>query len=195
MIVLIDNYDSFTYNLYQLISTLDNDVRVFRHDKISIEDICLLNPRAILLSPGPGRPEEAGICVPLIKQLSGQIPLLGICLGHQAIIHAFGGQIVNTGTVYHGKTSQVSHAHRGIFNDFPSPFQAGRYHSLMAERQSLPDVLRVDAETNDGIIMAVQHNTHPTVGLQFHPESLLTPDGALLINAFMREVADAHRTH
>lgn len=185
MILLIDNYDSFTYNLYQMLFEFDTDIRVVRNDKITIEEIIALNPSAIILSPGPGRPEDAGICVELVRQCSGHIPIFGVCLGHQAIVHAFGGKIVAAGQLFHGKSSLLTHDNQGIFAQLPSPFQAGRYHSLMADKSTLPDVFRVDAVTDDGLIMCVHHKTHRTVGVQFHPESILTPEGRLLIRNFL----------
>ncbi len=187
MILLIDNYDSFTYNLYHMLLSHRTEVRVVRHDSVSISDIVLLNPEAIILSPGPGHPKEAGICVELIRYFSGKIPILGVCLGHQAIVHAFGGDIISTGKLVHGKASLVYHDQEGIFSNMPMPFQAGRYHSLMADPDTLPDVLRVTAHSEPNIIMAVQHREHPTFGVQFHPESILTPGGDMLIAIFLTQ--------
>ena len=185
MILLIDNYDSFTYNLYQMIAQLDKTVQVVRNDKISIEDILKMKPQAIILSPGPGHPREAGICIEVIKQLSGQIPILGVCLGHQAIVEAFGGQVIQAGEIVHGKASEVFHDKQGLFAKMSMPFLAGRYHSLMAA-QPLPQVLRVDAYCKPNIIMGIKHKEHLTFGVQFHPESILTPDGSLLMSEFLQ---------
>lgn len=185
MILLIDNYDSFTYNLYQMITEFDQNVKVVRNDKIGIEMIASLNPQAIILSPGPGHPEDATLCLDIIKQFSGVIPILGVCLGHQAIVQAFGGKIVRATQLVHGKASRIVHQNKGLFRHMPEIFDAGRYHSLMAESSTLPDVLRVDAQTECGVIMAVKHLSHPTYGLQFHPESILTPLGGHLIQEFL----------
>jgi anthranilate synthase/aminodeoxychorismate synthase-like glutamine amidotransferase len=187
MILLIDNYDSFTYNLYQMLFEFDQDIRIVRNDKITLAEISVLNPSAIILSPGPGRPEDAGICVELVKTLSGTCPIMGVCLGHQAIVHAFGGNIGSAGELFHGKTSMLTHEGTGIFEGLDTPFQAGRYHSLMAERHSLPEVFQVDAVSEHGLIMAIHHKNHPTVGVQFHPESILTPQGHMLVKNFLTQ--------
>lgn len=186
MILMIDNYDSFTYNLYQIIAQFDKDTVVVRNDKITLDEIKAKNPQAIILSPGPGRPENAGVCVEIIQTLSGKIPLLGVCLGHQAIVHAFGGNIISAPSLVHGKASLVHHQQQGVFANMPSPFSAGRYHSLIAEKSSLPAQLLITAENEEGIIMAVQHQQHLTYGVQFHPESILTPYGHLLIEKFLQ---------
>jgi anthranilate synthase component II len=186
MILMIDNYDSFTYNLYQIIAQHNPQVEVVRNDKISLEEIALKKPQAIILSPGPGQPTDAGICIPIINTFSGQIPILGVCLGHQAIVHAFGGQVIRAPSIVHGKSNLIYHNGKGIFVNMPQPFAAGRYHSLIAEKESLPACLTIDAQTQDGIIMAVQHKQHLTIGVQFHPESILTPDGSVLINNFLQ---------
>lgn len=189
MILLIDNYDSFTYNLYQFLAEENRDVKVVRNDKITIEEIAALKPKAIVLSPGPGRPENAGICVELIKQLHKTYPILGVCLGHQAIGYAFGGSIVGAESILHGKTSLVYHNSKGIFKDIPSPLLAGRYHSLVIDKNSLPKELIIEAESDTGVIMSVRHRIYPCFGVQFHPESVLTPDGKkLLLNFINSEV-------
>lgn len=185
MIVLIDNYDSFTYNLEQLIRTQGIDVIVKRHDKITCDEIQALAPTGIVLSPGPGRPQDAGICLELVKHFSGRLPILGICLGHQVIAEAFGGQVIQAETIMHGKTSLIFH-HRGpLYQNMALPFEAGRYHSLMVDKPSLPSILNIHAETADEQIMGIQHATHPTFGVQFHPESILSDDGAHLIQNFL----------
>jgi len=185
MILIIDNYDSFTYNLYQTIAELYSNVQVVRHDKISMNEIREHSPLAIILSPGPGHPTEAGICIDLIKNFSGLIPILGVCLGHQAIVHAFGGNIISAGELVHGRASEVFHEHQGLFNAMPQPFKAGRYHSLMAEKSSFPEILTIEALTESGLIMGIKHKHHATYGVQFHPESILTPEGPKLINKFL----------
>ncbi len=187
MILLIDNYDSFTYNLYQLIATLDADVKVVRNDQITLEEIAALKPKAIVISPGPGRPEDAGICLDLIRAFAPTIPILGVCLGHQAIGLAFGGTVISAPVILHGKKSPVFHRRQGLFYKLALPFHGGRYHSLLIERQTLPDCLRVEAETPDGLIMAVKHQQYPCYGIQFHPESILTDHGSALIANFLRE--------
>jgi anthranilate synthase/aminodeoxychorismate synthase-like glutamine amidotransferase len=186
MILIIDNYDSFTYNLYQSVAEIYSNVRVIRHDKITMDEIRQLSPLAIILSPGPGHPTEAGICIDLIKNFSGLIPIFGVCLGHQAIIHAFGGNIIPAGELVHGRASEVFHEDQGLFNEMPKPFMAGRYHSLVAEHSSLPEVLSIEAFTESGMIMGIKHKHHATYGVQFHPESILTPEGPNLIQAFLK---------
>lgn len=185
MIILIDNYDSFTHNLYQLMASYHDDIQVIRHDKITIEAIRELNPHAIVISPGPGHPTDAGICIELIKNFSGLIPILGICLGHQAIVHAFGGDVVGADALVHGKSSFITHHQRGLFKDLPQPFEAGRYHSLVADPSTLPECLEVHAYCEPDLIMGVKHKTHHTYGVQFHPESILTPQGHRLIESFL----------
>ena len=186
MICLIDNYDSFTFNLYQYLGEIDPNIKVFRNDKVSVSDIVKLNPKHIILSPGPGRPENAGICVNLIKALSGKIPILGICLGHQAIALAFGGKIDYAPEIVHGKASKIFNLRKGILKSLPKEFKAGRYHSLCVSPENLPDCLEVTALTNDDVIMAVRHIMHPTYGLQFHPESILTKNGKQILKSFLK---------
>jgi anthranilate synthase/aminodeoxychorismate synthase-like glutamine amidotransferase len=185
MILLIDNYDSFTYNLYQALSLLQEDVCVARNDKISIEEIRAMNPTGIVLSPGPKGPEEAGICIEVIQQLGSDIPILGVCLGHQAIGKAFGGEIKRAGEVLHGKESLIFHYKTPLFQGVSLPFKAGRYHSLLVFAESLPSCLSVDAEDPSGHIMALSHKEHPIYGVQFHPESILTPEGHKILKNFL----------
>ena len=186
MIVVIDNYDSFTFNLVQYLWELGASVEVFRNDRIDVEGIRRHRPEALVLSPGPCTPNEAGVCVSAIQALSGQVPILGVCLGHQAIGQAFGGRVVRAKQVMHGKTSWIDHDGSGVFTGVKGPMEGGRYHSLVVERESLPDELRVIASSqDDGEIMGLAHRTHPTVGIQFHPESVLTPQGKKLLANFL----------
>ena len=185
MILLIDNYDSFTYNLYQFIGIFNNDIKVVRNDKITIEEIEQLNPESIVISPGPKSPKEAGISVEAIKYFAGKKPILGICLGHQSIGEAFGATVSYAKKLMHGKQSDVTHNGKSIFEGIPSPVKVARYHSLAVIEDTLPDVLEVIARTADGEIMAVKHKEYPVVGLQFHPESILTPDGEALLRNFL----------
>ncbi len=185
MLVMIDNYDSFTYNLVQYFGELGEEVVVVRNDAASLDDIEALGADRICLSPGPSTPAEAGICVPLIRRFAGQLPILGVCLGHQAIGEAFGGRVVRAGRVMHGKTDAVTHIDAGVFDDVPSPFTVTRYHSLAIERSSLPDCLEVTAWTDDGEIMGVRHRTLAVEGVQFHPESILTEHGHRLLENFL----------
>jgi len=195
MILLIDNYDSFTYNLYQFLSELGPEVQVIRNDKITVDEIRARRSEIerIVISPGPCTPAEAGICVPLIQQLAGQIPILGVCLGHQSVGAAFGGSIVRTPVVLHGKTSQIIHSGKGVFAGLPNPFTATRYHSLVVERDSLPSSLEITAETADGVIMGLRHRELPVEGVQFHPESILTPVGKQLLGNFVGSHANSIR--
>jgi anthranilate synthase/aminodeoxychorismate synthase-like glutamine amidotransferase len=188
MILLIDNYDSFSYNLYQLIASIYPEVLVVRNDGISLEQIKERQPKAIVLSPGPGHPCEAGICVDVIRELASTIPILGVCLGHQAIGLAFGGQIVSAPEICHGKRSSVFHRRKGMFSGVALPFLAGRYHSLVIDKKALPECLVVEAEDAAGTVMAVKHSHFPCYGVQFHPESILTAQGELLIRNFLKEV-------
>jgi anthranilate synthase/aminodeoxychorismate synthase-like glutamine amidotransferase len=185
LILLLDNYDSFTYNLAQYLGELGCTVEVHRNDKISVEHIAQRKPERIVISPGPCTPHEAGVSVELVQKLAGRIPILGVCLGHQAIGAAFGGNIVRAPKLFHGKTSQIEHDGKGIFQDLPNPFVATRYHSLIVERKSLPKELLVTAETDDGIIMGVRHRHYPLEGVQFHPESVLTESGKQLLQNFL----------
>jgi para-aminobenzoate synthetase component II len=185
MLLVIDNYDSFTYNLVQYLGELGQEVRVVRNDEIAAADIAGLAPSTIVISPGPCTPNEAGISLEVIETYAGKIPILGVCLGHQAIGQAFGGKIVRAARVMHGKTSQISHDGRGMFTGLPNPFQATRYHSLLIERSSVPACLEITAESPDGEIMAVRHTSLPIEGVQFHPESFLTTSGKDLLRNFL----------
>ena len=185
MLLMLDNYDSFTYNLVQYFGELGEDVRVYRNDQITIEEIEALKPDHICVSPGPCSPAEAGISVALIKHFAGRIPILGVCLGHQSIGAAFGGKIVRAKEIMHGKTSLVTHRGTDVFRGLPSPFTVIRYHSLAIERESLPDCLEITAETADGEIMGVRHKTLPIYGVQFHPESILSEHGHDMLRNFL----------
>lgn len=184
MILVIDNYDSFVYNLVQYISEFEDDVRVFRNDAITIDDIEKMHPDAILVSPGPCTPKEAGISVEAIKTFAGKIPILGVCLGHQSIGEAFGGKVIRASNVVHGKTSQIFHKDVPLFKNTDNPFIATRYHSLIIEKESLPDCLKITAWTDTGEIMAVEHREMKVAGLQFHPESILTRAGKTILRNF-----------
>jgi anthranilate synthase/aminodeoxychorismate synthase-like glutamine amidotransferase len=185
VILLLDNYDSFTYNLAQYLGELGCQVEVHRNDKISVEDIVRRKPQKIVISPGPCTPQEAGICVELIQKLAAKIPILGVCLGHQAIGAAFGGRIIRAPKLFHGKTSDIEHDGKGIFRKLTNPFTATRYHSLIVERKSLPRELTITAETQDGIIMGMRHKRYRLEGVQFHPESVLTVPGKELLQNFL----------
>lgn len=185
MILIIDNYDSFTYNLVQYLGAMGADLQVVRNDKITPDEIARLAPDKIVISPGPCDPEHAGVSVETIKRFAGNIPILGVCLGHQSIGQAFGGRIVRAGRLMHGKTSPVRHDGRGVFANMPNPFQAIRYHSLLIERDSLPDCLEISAETAEGEIMGVRHKTLAVEGVQFHPESILTEQGKRILANFV----------
>lgn len=186
MILMIDNYDSFTYNLVHYLGELGEKVLIFRNDKITIEEVGKLNPDVVVVSPGPCTPKEAGISVDLIKEFAGRIPILGVCLGHQSIGYAFGGNIVRAQRLLHGKTSQIYHDGKGVYEDVPNPFDATRYHSLLIEKESLPDILKVTAWTDEGEIMGVRHKEHLIEGVQFHPESILTKHGKDILRNFMK---------
>ena len=186
MIAVIDNYDSFVFNLVQALGAMGQEIRVFRNDAIDVDGLRALRPKALVLSPGPGRPEDAGVTIAAISQLSSTIPTLGVCLGHQAIASAFGGLVVRAEELRHGKASAVEHDGEGVFAGLPSPFAAGRYHSLVAQRSTLPPELRVTAWTKEGVVMAVRHAERPLFGVQFHPESVLTPEGSKLLANFIR---------
>ena len=185
MLLIIDNYDSFTYNLVQYFGELGQEVRVVRNDEIPAADIAALGPSHIVISPGPCTPTEAGISLDVIKTYAGRIPILGVCLGHQAIGQAFGGRVVRAARVMHGKTSKIFHDEKGVFFGLPNPFEATRYHSLLIERATVPDALDVTAKTWDEEIMAVRHKTLPVEGVQFHPESFLTTAGKELLRNFL----------
>ena len=187
MLLMIDNYDSFTYNLVQYLGELGQDVQVYRNDEIDLAKVASLKPTHIVISPGPCTPNEAGISVPLIKEFSGKIPLLGVCLGHQSIGQAFGGNIIHAKQLMHGKTSLIYHKNIGVFKDLPNPYTATRYHSLVIEKETLPDCLEITAWTEDGEIMGVRHKTLRVEGVQFHPESILTEHGHALLNNFLKE--------
>jgi anthranilate synthase component II len=189
MILLIDNFDSFTFNLYQYLGELGEQITVFRNNQLNMEQIEALNPKAIILSPGPGKPEDAGICIELIQTFYNKIPILGICLGHQAIGAAFGGKILRATSIKHGKTSMISHPSVGLFEDLPTPLEVMRYHSLIIEKGSVPDVLECIAySVEDKEIMAIKHRQYPIFGLQFHPESIGTPSGKQILNNFLNEI-------
>ncbi|MBU0560808.1 MAG: aminodeoxychorismate/anthranilate synthase component II [Bacteroidetes bacterium] len=184
-ILVIDNYDSFTYNLVQLVGKFTSDIFVKRNDQITVDEITELKPRKIIISPGPGRPENSNVALEVIKFLGDRIPVLGVCLGHQGIGISFGGKIVSAPTLMHGKTSCVHHDGRTIYKSIPQNFSAGRYHSLVIERDSLPVVLEITSESDDGVIMGVRHKTFPIEGIQFHPESILTDEGENLIKNWL----------
>jgi anthranilate synthase/aminodeoxychorismate synthase-like glutamine amidotransferase len=186
MILMIDNYDSFTYNLVQYLGQLGEEVAVRRNDAITLDEIAKMKPEAIFLSPGPCSPAEAGITVDVVRTFHTKIPIMGVCLGHQAIGAAFGGQVVRAGRIMHGKTSPILNDGRTIFEGLASPFPAGRYHSLLVERETLPDCLEISAETAEGEIMGLRHRRWPVEGIQFHPESILTPGGKRLIRNFLK---------
>ena len=187
MLLMIDNYDSFTYNLVQYLGELGEEVRVFRNDEITLDEIESLQPQRIVVSPGPCTPNEAGLSVTLIEAFAGRVPILGVCLGHQCIGQAFGGRIVHARTLMHGKTSPIHHCASGAFYSLPDPFIATRYHSLVIERDSLPETLEITAWTDDGEIMGVRHKSLPVEGVQFHPESILSDHGHALLKNFLNE--------
>ena len=188
MILIVDNYDSFTYNLVHLVGAGTDDYRVVRNDALSVDEVRELAPRAILISPGPGRPADAGISEDLIRTFGETTPILGVCLGHQAIGEVFGGRVVHAPTLMHGKTSTIHHDGRTVFEGVEQDFVATRYHSLAVERDTLPDELEVSAETDDGVIMGLRHRTFPIEGIQFHPESVLTVEGPKLIANWLQRV-------
>jgi anthranilate synthase component 2 len=186
MLLMIDNYDSFTYNLVQYFGELGEDVRTVRNDEITLDEIVALKPERICISPGPCTPHEAGVSIPVLQQLGGKLPILGVCLGHQAIGAAFGGKVIRAKEVKHGKTDLLHHTGAGVFKGLPEPYTVTRYHSLAIERSSLPDCLEVTAWTEDGEIMGVRHKTFDIEGVQFHPESILTEHGHALLQNFLK---------
>ncbi|MFC2065514.1 anthranilate synthase component II [Chloroflexota bacterium] len=185
MLLMIDNYDSFTYNLFQYLSELGEEITVLRNDKVTIDEIERLSPERIVISPGPGTPEQAGISNEVIRHFGARIPILGVCLGHQCIGHCYGGKVDRAGEIKHGKSSLIHHDGKGVFNRLPNPFPAIRYHSLAVMRDSLPDCLEVSARTENGLIMGLRHRRFPVEGVQFHPESILTEVGKDLLRNFL----------
>lgn len=188
MILLIDNYDSFSYNLYQLVGEINPDIKVIRNDEMTVEEIENLSPEKIIISPGPGKPEDAGICIDVIKHFAGKVPILGVCLGHQAICKAFGAAVSHAKSIMHGKESVIkTDTSSLIFKGLPKNITVARYHSLAAVDSTMPDCLKITATSDDGEIMAVEHRHFPVYGLQFHPESIMTPDGMTMLRNFMKE--------
>ena len=185
MLVLIDNYDSFTYNLVHFLGELGTTSEVIRNDKVTADEVLKMKPKAIVLSPGPCTPNEAGVCLDLIAKAGSKIPLLGVCLGHQSIGQAYGGKVIRAPEPMHGKLSTITHTNKGVFKGLPEKIEVTRYHSLIVERESLPDCLEVTAETSDGIIMGLMHKTHPVHGVQFHPESIASQQGHALLANFL----------
>lgn len=186
MLLMIDNYDSFTYNLVQYLGELGEDVRVYRNDKIALDEIASLKPQRMVISPGPCTPKEAGVSVAALQRFAGQFPILGVCLGHQSLAAAFGGEVIRAGRLMHGKTSMIHHDGKTIFHGLANPFEATRYHSLLVNRANLPDCLEVSAETAEGEIMGLRHKTLRVEGVQFHPESILTAAGMDLLRNFLK---------
>ncbi len=191
-VLLIDNYDSFTYNLVQELGELGAEPVVHRNDAVDVAGIREIAPDAIVISPGPGRPEDAGISLEVIAELAGEVPILGVCLGHQCVGQAYGGKVVAAPTLMHGKTSEVFHSGTGVFAGLDNPIGATRYHSLVVDRESLPEILEVTAETADGVVMGLRHRDLPVEGVQFHPESILTPSGPRLLENFLSSLVGAH---
>lgn len=185
MILLLDNYDSFTYNVFQALSSMGEEVRIIRNDQVTLEEIAAMKLKAIVISPGPGTPDDAGISKAMVKRFAGQIPILGICLGHQVIGEVFGGRVVRAPEPIHGKVSLIKHQGKGLYQGVSDPFPAGRYHSLIVAQTQLPDCLEVTAATSDGLIMGIRHRDFAVEGLQFHPESILTPEGKQLLHNFI----------
>lgn len=192
MILLIDNYDSFTYNLVQMLEHMNQEVKVFRNDQIDIFSIEKLDPSALVISPGPGTPAQAGISVEAIRYFGPRVPVLGVCLGHQSVAEAYGGKVVRADRIMHGKTSFIFHDGRSIYQEIPKPFEAVRYHSLIVERASLPDRLEVTAWTEEGEIMGIRHRDYPVEGVQYHPESILTNEGPNLLKTFISQGGNNH---
>jgi anthranilate synthase component II len=193
MILMIDNYDSFTYNLFQYLSQIGADVKVVRNDSVELSELDTWNIDGIVISPGPGVPETAGISVSVIKHYSGKLPILGVCLGHQSIGYAFGGKVVPAKRLMHGKTSTITADGKSIFQGINKPFQAMRYHSLVVSRDGLPDCLEITAESEDSEIMGLRHRSHPTEGIQFHPESIMTPVGKRLLRNFVKQLENRNK--
>lgn len=191
MLLLLDNYDSFTYNVYQLLSSLGAAVEVIRNDRITVEEIAKRSYEAIIISPGPGIPSEAGITEEVIRSFKGRLPILGICLGHQAIGEVFGGQIISAGEIVHGKTSPLIHNGKGLYADLPQNIEVGRYHSLIVDRDSLPSCLEITSELANGMIMGLRHKEYDIEGIQFHPESILTPQGEAMMKNFLKHLSCA----
>jgi len=185
MLLVIDNYDSFTYNLVQYFGELGVEMKIFRNDQISVDEVKALNPDRICISPGPCTPTEAGVSCDVIEAMAERVPIFGVCLGHQSIGQVFGGDVVRADTLMHGKTSMMYHTGKSVFKDLPTPFEATRYHSLIVKRETLPDCLEITAETEDGVIMGLQHKTLPLHGVQFHPESILTQHGKKMLENFL----------
>jgi len=185
MILVIDNYDSFTFNLVQYLGEMGQELKVFRNDAIGLSEIAGLAPNSIVISPGPGRPENSGMIIPLIREFSGKVPILGVCLGHQAIGAAFGGDVIAAPQIMHGKTSEIFHDGRTIFDGLPNPFRATRYHSLVVSPETLPGCLEISAKTEDGVIMGLRHREMAVEGVQFHPESILTETGKKVLSNFL----------
>lgn len=183
MLLIIDNYDSFTYNLFQVFAEMYAEVKVVKNDQITLEEIEKMNPKGIVLSPGPGRPEDAGICLEVIRTFGSKVPILGVCLGHQLIGLAFGAEVNRALEIYHGKESLIFHSRKNLFHGMPLPFRAGRYHSLIVEK--VPSELVIDAESPEGVVMGMHHKKYPIYGVQFHPESILTPEGKTLLKNFL----------
>ena len=190
---MIDNFDSFTYNIVQYLGELCAEVTAVRNNKITLDDIRKAAPDGIVISPGPGTPDQAGITLSLIRELASEFPILGVCLGHQSIAQAFGGKVVRAKELKHGKTSEIYHENSGLFSDLPMPFTATRYHSLIVEKRSVPDCLQITAHTKDGLIMGLEHKTYPIVGVQFHPESILTNCGKQLLGNFLEKFVENRR--
>jgi len=191
MLLMLDNYDSFTYNLVQYLGELGQDLKVYRNNKITIEEIEKMGPDRIVVSPGPCTPKEAGISIELIKHFAGKIPILGVCLGHQSIGDAFGGDVIRAPYLMHGKTSMIHHDGKTLFSGLPNPFEATRYHSLIIKRETLPPVLEISAWTDDGVIMGVRHKQYKVEGVQFHPESILTTEGPKLLQNWIAQTRNA----
>ena len=191
MILLLDNYDSFTYNVYQAVANLGRPLEVVRNDRITLDEIAAARYEAIIISPGPGTPDDAGVSKEVVRRFAGQLPLLGICLGHQVIGEAFGGKVIRAPLPVHGKTARILHDGSGLYADLPQPFTAGRYHSLIVERSSLPECLVVTATNEEGLIMGMKHRRFNIQGVQFHPESILTPEGTTLLANFLSTTAQA----